>query len=60
MSPMREITMEFVADSDTDDQQELEVTFFPPLNLQRRIWILNVLRRDSITKVRYSLTVQTA
>lgn len=52
MCPMREITMEVVAGSDTDDHEELEVTFFPPLNLQRRIWILNILRRDNITKVR--------
>ncbi|KAH6909128.1 hypothetical protein BKA70DRAFT_1149051 [Coprinopsis sp. MPI-PUGE-AT-0042] len=51
MCPMREITMEVVAGSDTDDHEELEVTFFPPLNLQRRIWILNILRRDNITKV---------
>ncbi|KAF5340920.1 hypothetical protein D9758_012173 [Tetrapyrgos nigripes] len=31
--------------------EELKVTFVPPLYLQRRIWILDVLRRESITNV---------
>ena len=60
MSRMREITMEVVADSETEDQQELEVTFFPELYLQRRIWILNILRRDSITDVSKALYVESS
>jgi small RNA 2'-O-methyltransferase len=42
----------------TDDQidyqpghDELKVTFFPPLVLQRRIWILDILRAEQTTKV---------
>ena len=33
------------------DEEELKVTFYPELFLQRRIWVLNVLRRESITQV---------
>jgi len=32
--------------------EPLKVTFFPPLYLQRRIWVLDVLRREGITSVR--------
>ncbi|KIM84337.1 hypothetical protein PILCRDRAFT_27688, partial [Piloderma croceum F 1598] len=35
----------------TSEQGHLKVTFFPPLYLQRRIWVLNVLRREDITSV---------
>ena len=35
----------------TSEQDHLKVTFFPPLYLQRRIWVLNVLRREDITSV---------
>lgn len=31
--------------------QELKVTFLPELYLQRRIWVLNILRKESVTKV---------
>ena len=34
-----------------DPNQELKVTFYPELFLQRRIWILNILRKENITKV---------
>ena len=34
-----------------DSYQELKVTFYPELFLQRRIWILNILREENITKV---------
>ncbi|RDB26089.1 Small RNA 2'-O-methyltransferase [Hypsizygus marmoreus] len=34
-----------------DDYQELKVTFYPPLFLQRRIWVLDVLRAENVTKV---------
>ena len=43
---------------DLDEEIELEydganpqVTFYPPLFLQRRIWILDILRRESIVDV---------
>ena len=29
-----------------------KVTFFPPLHHQRRIWILDILRRERLTEVR--------
>ncbi|GLB40263.1 putative O-methyltransferase activity [Lyophyllum shimeji] len=34
-----------------EDAEELKVTFYPPLFLQRRIWILDVLRAENVTKV---------
>ncbi|KAF8972153.1 hypothetical protein BDZ97DRAFT_1901308 [Flammula alnicola] len=36
---------------ESDNQEELRVNFFPELFLQRRIWILNILRKENITKV---------
>ncbi|KAF8800824.1 hypothetical protein BYT27DRAFT_7199270 [Phlegmacium glaucopus] len=36
---------------EADASQELKVTFYPELFLQRRIWILNILRKENITKV---------
>ena len=38
---------------EVDPYQELKVTFYPELFLQRRIWILNILREENITKVDY-------
>lgn len=38
---------------EVDPNQELKVTFYPELFLQRRIWILNILREENITKVCY-------
>ncbi|KAF8150058.1 hypothetical protein B0H34DRAFT_667022 [Crassisporium funariophilum] len=32
-------------------EEELKVHFYPELFLQRRIWILNILRKENITKV---------
>ncbi len=32
---------------------ELRVNFFPELFLQRRIWILNILRREGVCEVRH-------
>ncbi|KAG1798182.1 uncharacterized protein HD556DRAFT_1232756 [Suillus plorans] len=32
-------------------EAELRVTFFPPLYLQRRIWVLDVLRREQVTEI---------
>lgn len=45
--------MEIIHESDNRNQ-ELRVTFYPDLFLQRRIWVLNILRRESITRVRQS------
>ncbi|THV07241.1 hypothetical protein K435DRAFT_742234 [Dendrothele bispora CBS 962.96] len=46
------LSVELVLDPDEDEVvEELKVTFVPPLYLQRRIWILDVLRRESITDV---------
>jgi len=33
-------------------EEELKVTFYPELYLQRRIWVLNFLRKEGITRVR--------
>ncbi|KAF9063000.1 hypothetical protein BDP27DRAFT_1451498 [Rhodocollybia butyracea] len=33
------------------EDQELVVTFFPPLYLQRQIWVLNILRQEGIVDV---------
>ena len=41
-----------------DPSQELKVTFYPELFLQRRIWILNILREKNITKVCYLFLLQ--
>ncbi|KAJ3565215.1 hypothetical protein NP233_g7783 [Leucocoprinus birnbaumii] len=41
--------MEIIPEDEYD--QELKVTFVPELYLQRRIWVLNVLRRESVTRV---------
>ncbi|TFK20722.1 hypothetical protein FA15DRAFT_646656 [Coprinopsis marcescibilis] len=49
MSPrIKEIFPEDVPDI---PEEELRVTFYPELYLERRIWILNVLRRYNITKI---------
>jgi len=32
-------------------EEELKVTFYPELYLQRRIWILNFLRKEGVTRV---------
>ncbi|KAG2067475.1 hypothetical protein BDR04DRAFT_1105001 [Suillus decipiens] len=32
-------------------EAELRVTFFPPLYLQRRIWVLDILRREQVTEI---------
>ena len=34
-----------------DHDGELKVTFFPPLVIQRRMWILDILRAESVTNV---------
>lgn len=34
-----------------DCTQDLRVTFQPELYLQRRIWILSILRQESVTRV---------
>jgi hydroxyacyl-ACP dehydratase HTD2-like protein with hotdog domain len=39
-------------DMDHGHGEELKVTFFPPLYLQRRIWVLNMLRQHGVTSVR--------
>ena len=46
--------MEIIHESDNRNQ-ELRVTFYPDLFLQRRIWVLNILRRESITRVRRAI-----
>jgi hypothetical protein len=48
--PMKEIILE-----EHEDEQELRVTFYPELYLQRRIWILDILRRENMTQVCDSL-----
>jgi small RNA 2'-O-methyltransferase len=37
---------------ESDHDEELKVTFYPPLVLQRRMWILDILRAENVTKVR--------
>ncbi|KAJ3546878.1 hypothetical protein NMY22_g1864 [Coprinellus aureogranulatus] len=49
--PMKEILLE-----EEEDEQELRVTFYPELYLQRRIWILDILRRENMTQVWGSLS----
>ena len=39
-------------ESSSSYEQELRVTFYPELYLQRRVWILNFLRKENITRVR--------
>ncbi|KAJ3514903.1 hypothetical protein NLJ89_g2092 [Agrocybe chaxingu] len=34
-----------------NETEELKVTFYPELFLQRRIWILNFLRKENVTRV---------
>ncbi|KAG9224607.1 hypothetical protein CCMSSC00406_0002242 [Pleurotus cornucopiae] len=46
-----EISSEPETDHDADPESELKVTFYPPLVLQRRIWILNILRNQRITSI---------
>lgn len=46
MSPMREIHLD-----EEEPEKELRVSFYPELYLQRRIWILDILRRENIKKV---------
>ncbi len=43
--------MEIISQSDA--HEELKVTFYPELYLQRRVWILNFLRREGITRVSF-------
>jgi hypothetical protein len=43
-----DLAEEIDLDSDAPSPQ---VTFYPPLFLQRRIWILDILRRESIVDV---------
>ncbi|KAJ7650045.1 hypothetical protein FB45DRAFT_778946 [Roridomyces roridus] len=38
-------------DLNSDSGAELQVHFYPPLFLQRRIWILDILRREAIVDV---------
>lgn len=37
-----------------DVVEELRVTFDPPLYLERRAWVMSMLRREGITQVRRS------
>ena len=37
-----------------DTVEELRVTFDPPLYLERRAWVMSMLRREGITEVRDS------
>ncbi|KAJ3780104.1 hypothetical protein GGU10DRAFT_168104 [Lentinula aff. detonsa] len=37
--------------TDSEPGRELAVTFFPALYLQRRIWILDILRRENVSDV---------
>ncbi|KAH7926087.1 hypothetical protein BV22DRAFT_1009925 [Leucogyrophana mollusca] len=37
--------------ADAQVKQTLEVSFFPPLHLQRRLWVLNILRREGVTSI---------
>ena len=38
-----------------DHDEELKVTFYPPLVLQRRMWILDILRTENVNKVHIQL-----
>ncbi|KAJ6624047.1 hypothetical protein B0H10DRAFT_2162326 [Mycena sp. CBHHK59/15] len=60
MAAMRTSTIQEIEEHDGDLAQEIDldtdeanpqVTFYPPLFLQRRIWILDILRRESIVDV---------
>lgn len=42
------------------DCEPLKVTFFPPLYHQRRIWILDILRREQLTEVRAIIWINTS
>lgn len=37
------------------ESEELRVSFYPELFLQRRVWVLNILRREGITQVSVSV-----
>ncbi|KAG6830868.1 hypothetical protein H0H92_014233 [Tricholoma furcatifolium] len=41
-----------LSSSDQEYTEELKVTFYPQLYLQRRIWILDVMRAEKVTRVR--------
>jgi len=47
-------SMDTIKETKTED--ELQVTFYPPLFLQRRIWILQILRNEGVTNVRLPFT----
>ncbi|KII85179.1 hypothetical protein PLICRDRAFT_45333 [Plicaturopsis crispa FD-325 SS-3] len=38
-------------DHEQESSAPLEVRFFPPLYQQRRIWVLDILRRENVTRV---------
>jgi len=42
---------ETILEEDNNDDHELKVIFYPPLVLQRRMWILDILRAENVTKV---------
>lgn len=37
-----------------EDEEDLKVTFFPPLHAARSSWILDHLRRERVSSVRYA------
>ena len=39
-------------------EDQLRVTFQPPLYLQRQIWVLNILRRENAQSVCTSLSLE--
>lgn len=43
--------MDSTAESEPPQNTELKVNFFPELFLQRRIWILNILRKEGVREV---------
>lgn len=38
-------------DTPSDHAEELTVTFYPPLALQRRGWVFDILRREHVSEV---------
>lgn len=41
---------------DIDESHELIVTFNPPLFLERRGWVLDVVREEGVTQVRFTIS----
>ena len=45
------IPAQLTMSNETDEVQDLTVTFKPPLYLQRRGWVLDIMRREGVREV---------